>query len=344
MAIMMPQAVMTQPGQIEFREVPIPAIGYDEVLIQVKRIGVCGSDIHVWHGLHPYTSYPVVQGHEVSGLVARVGRNVKKEFSIGDKVVFMPQVTCGVCYPCRNGMEHICDNLKVMGFQTSGAAQEYFPVQASKVLKLPNIITLDQAALIEPISVGVHAIRRVGGVEGKRVVVLGAGNIGNLLAQVAMASGARTLLITDISEYKLDKARQSGLTHAVNSHKVNMGEAISTVLGPDKADVIFECVGHQETISDAINYARKGSTIVVVGVFGARPEVDLGLVQDREITILGTLMYQKPDYERAIELVADGKLNLAGIITHRYPFRKYKEAYLAIDNLDGENMKVMIEL
>lgn len=341
---MVQQAVMTKPGQIEFREVDMPAIGYDEVLIQVKRIGVCGSDIHVWHGLHPYTSYPVVQGHEVSGLVTRVGRHVKNEFSVGDKVVFMPQVTCGVCYPCRNGMEHICDNLKVMGFQTGGAAQEYFPILASKVLKLPNIITLDQAALIEPISVGVHAIRRAGGVEGKRVVVLGAGNIGNLLAQVAMASGARSLLITDISEYKLDKARQSGLTHAVNSHKVKMGEAIATVLGPDKADVIFECVGMQETISDAINYARKGSTIVVVGVFGARPEVDLGLVQDREITIMGTLMYQKPDYERAIELVATGKLNLAGIITHRYPFLKYTEAYKAIDQLDGENMKVMIEL
>ena len=341
---MIQQAVMTRPGNIEFQEVRMPVAQPDEVLIQVKRIGICGSDIHVWHGLHPYTSYPVVQGHEISGLVTEAGRNVKEQFTLGDKVVFLPQVTCGVCYPCRNGMEHICDNLKVMGFQTNGAAQEFFTVKADKVLKLPNIVTLDQAALIEPISVGVHAVGRAGGVEGKRVVVLGAGTIGNLLAQVAVASGARSLLITDISEYKLDKARQSGIMHAVNPHKVNLGEAIAAVLGPDKADVLFECVGSQETISDAIYSARKGSTIVVVGVYGTRPEVDIGLVQDRELTVSGTLMYQKKDFERAIELVSNGKMRLEGIVTHRFPFRKYPDAYHAIELLDGENMKVMMEL
>ena len=132
----MRQAIMTQPGKIILREVPQPGLQPDEVLIQVRRIGVCGSDIHVYHGLHPYTSYPVVQGHEVSGVMAEVGGGGR--FSPGDKVVFMPQVTCGVCYPCRHGMYHICDHLKVMGFQTNGAAQEYFPVKAEMVLKLPE--------------------------------------------------------------------------------------------------------------------------------------------------------------------------------------------------------------
>lgn len=340
---MIRQAVMTKPGEIEFREIRKPEVKPDEILVQVLRIGVCGSDIHVWHGLHPYTFYPIVQGHEVSGLVAEIGDEVQG-FSIGEKVVFMPQVTCGVCYPCRHGMEHICDKLKVMGFQANGAGQDYFPVHWTKVLKLPNIISLDHAALIEPISVGVHAITQAGGVEGKKVVVLGAGNIGNLLAQVALSSGARNVLITDISEYKLDKARQCGLVHAINSYKVDLGEAISTLFGPDKADVIFECVGAQETISDAINVARKGSLILVVGVFGTRPMVDLGLVQDRELTLRGTLMYQKPDFERAIELVSRQKLQLSGLITHRFPFLKYKEAYEAIDRMGGENMKVLIEL
>jgi L-iditol 2-dehydrogenase len=317
---MITQAVMTKPGEIEFHEIKMPVIASDEVLIQVKRIGVCGSDIHVWHGLHPYTSYPVVQGHEVSGLIMQVGEQLKDRFAVGSKAVFIPQVTCGVCYPCRNGMEHICDNLKVMGFQTVGAAQEYFPVAASKVLVLPNVISLDQAALIEPISVAVHAISRAGGVEGKKVVVLGAGNIGNLVGQVAMASGARALLITDISEYKLEKARQCGLVHAVNTRKVKLQDAIQAVMGPDKADLIFECVGHQTTIHEAVQNARKGSTIVVVGVFSAAPQVDMGLVQDRELTVIGTLMYQKPDYERAIHLVAENRLALSGLITHRFPF------------------------
>ena len=117
----MKQAIMTAPGQIDFREIEQPKPRSSEVLIKVKRIGVCGSDIHVYHGLHPYTSYPVVQGHEVSGIVADIGNSVT-DFQKGDHVVFTPQVTCGTCYPCRQGMEHICDNLKVMGFQTNGAA------------------------------------------------------------------------------------------------------------------------------------------------------------------------------------------------------------------------------
>src|SRR5512136_1804595 len=122
----MKQAVMIAPGQIEFREIerlkPLPG----EILIEVRRIGICGSDIHVYHGLHPYTTYPIVQGHEVSGVIAETVSNVTG-FKEGEQVVFMPQVVCGTCYPCRHHMEHICDQLKVMGFQTNGAAQEYFP-------------------------------------------------------------------------------------------------------------------------------------------------------------------------------------------------------------------------
>ncbi len=299
----MKQAVMTAPGKIEIRQVESPKPKPDEVLIEVKRIGVCGSDIHVYHGTHPYTGYPVVQGHEVSGIVAEIGSDVK-DFHLGDVVVFMPQVTCGTCYPCRHGMEHICDNLKVMGFQTDGAAQQFFPVPARQVLKVPAHIPLDQAAMIEPLSVAVHALSRYGDVRTRKVVVLGAGTIGNLVAQSARALGAAKVLITDISEYKLEKARLCGIDLAINTSQTNLGEAILQEFGPDKADVIFECVGAQETISQAVQFARKGSTIVVVGVFGRKPEVDLGFVQDRELTLTGTLMYQKKDYELAIRLMA----------------------------------------
>jgi L-iditol 2-dehydrogenase len=339
----MKQAVMTSPGKIEFRDVEKPTPAADEVLIRVQRIGVCGSDIHVYHGLHPYTTYPVVQGHEVSGVVAEIGTEVTG-FVPGDKVVFMPQVTCGVCYPCRHGMYHICDQLKVMGFQTGGAAQEYFPVKAEMVLRLPENISLDEAALVEPISVAVHALGRFGSLEGKKVLVLGAGTIGNLVAQVAQASGAAAVMATDIAAYKLEKARACGIQHVVNSGEVDLGQEILNLFGVDKADLILECVGVQPTITQAIANARKGSTIVVVGVFGKKPEVDLGLVQDRELTLLGTLMYQKKDYERAIELVAEGKLHLTEMVTQRFPFSQYLAAYEAIESSGGRYMKVMIDL
>jgi L-iditol 2-dehydrogenase len=336
------QAIMTEPGKIEFRDVERPTIGNDQVLIQIKRIGVCGSDIHVYHGMHPYTGYPIVQGHEVSGLVAEVGSQVGG-LSPGDQVTFMPQVTCGQCYPCTHGMYHICESLKVMGFQTDGAAQELFAVDADKVLKAPKHVSLDQVAMIEPVSVAVHALSRAGeDLVEKRVLVLGAGTIGNLVAQVAKASGAGAVMVTDINDYKLEKARVCGIEFAVNPNKEDMGEAILRNFGPDRADLVLECVGVQDTITQAVENARKGTMIVVVGVFGQRPVVDLGLVQDRELSLVGTLMYQKRDYERAIELVAGGKLRLDTMITHHFPFHEYLRAYEAIEEARGNIMKVMV--
>ncbi|MBN2469760.1 MAG: alcohol dehydrogenase catalytic domain-containing protein [Anaerolineae bacterium] len=339
----MKQAVMTAPGMIAFREIDRPVPGPEQVLIAVKRIGVCGSDIHVFHGKHPYTSYPVVQGHEVSGVVAETGANVIG-FGPGDRVVFMPQVTCGECYPCRHGMYHICESLKVMGFQTSGAAQEYFAIDAGLVLKVPDDFDLDYAAMIEPIAVGVHAVRRGGDVRGKNVVVLGAGTIGNLTGQVARALGAKSVLITDISPFKLQKALECGFDHVANPNEENLGEAIARVFGPAKADLILECVGVEATITQAIEHARKGSTIVIVGVFGEKPRTDLGLVQDRELSLVGTLMYQQADYETAIALTTGGKLRLQALITAHYPFARYLEAYHAIEDAHGESLKVIIDL
>ena len=138
----MKQAVMLAPGEIQFYAVERPTPKDNEVLKQTQRIGVCGSDIHVYHGLRPYTSYPVVQGHEVGGVVAELGKNVTG-LKIGDKITFMLQVTCGECYPCKHGIYHICKSLKVMGFQTGGAAQEYFALPAENVLKLPDRMSLD---------------------------------------------------------------------------------------------------------------------------------------------------------------------------------------------------------
>jgi L-iditol 2-dehydrogenase len=337
------QSIMTGPGKIEFRQIDKPEIGVNEVLMETKRIGVCGSDIHVFHGLHPYTSYPVVQGHEVSGVVAAVGQNVG-DFTQGDKITFTPQVTCGECYPCRNGMYHICENLKVMGFQTDGAGQEYFPLPAWNAIKLPDDFSLDHAALIEPISVAVHALQRGGEVQGKKVLVLGAGTIGNLTAQTAKALGAEAVMITDISGYKLDKAKDCGIDFVINTAEDDLALAIATHFGTTKADMILECVGVQPTVDQAIENARKGTTIVIVGVFGEKPWVDLGLVQDRELSLVGTLMYQKADFEKAVELIAAGKMCLDDLVTHRFPFERYLDAYHTIEESNGEYMKVMIDL
>jgi len=339
----MRQAVMTAPGKIEFRDVPVPVPAKGEVLIRMKKIGVCGSDIHVYHGKHPYTSYPIVQGHEVSGVVEQVGEGAVG-FAKGDKVTIQPQVVCGKCYPCRHGAYHICDTLKVLGFQTGGAASDFFAIEASKVLKLPASMSLEFGAMVEPLSVGVHALARGGGAAGKKVLVIGAGPIGNLTAQAALGTGAAAVMITDVSEWRLDLAKRCGIPLQANPSKADLGKAILDGFGPDKADLILECVGGQRTIESAISVARKGSDIVVVGVYGDKPTVDLGLVQDRELRLVGSLMYREPDWKTAIELIEGGKVNLAPLVTDRFDFKDYLKAYEHIEANKEKSMKVMISL
>jgi len=338
------QAKMLRPGQIVFEDVALPNIKDDEVLIKVMKIGICGSDIHVYHGKHPYTSYPVIQGHEFSGKVVKTGKKVKK-IKEGDKVVVQPQVVCGECYPCKHGRYNVCDNLKVMGFQTEGAAKEYFKIEESKVLKIPESMNYDEGALVEPLTVACHALRRSGiELKDKNILILGAGTIGNLVAQVAKAKGAAKVMITDISKFRLNLAKECGIDITLDVSKYDLKEEIVKEFGIKKADLILECVGSQVTINDAINNARKGSDIIVVGVYPEEVRVNIGFVQDRELRLIGTLMYKEEDYLDAIDLIANKKIKADKLITDYFEFKDYNLAYEHIEKRKDKAMKVMINL
>jgi Threonine dehydrogenase and related Zn-dependent dehydrogenases len=337
------QAVMVSPGRIELNEVPVPETKENQVLIRICRIGVCGSDIHVYHGKHPYTSYPVVQGHELSGEIAKVGGAVHN-FKPGDRVTLQPQVICGSCYPCAHGRYNICDALKVMGFQTTGAASEYFAVDAEKVLKIPDRLSFDEGAMIEPLAVAVHALQRGGEIAGKNILVLGSGTIGNLVAQAAKGLGAQAVMVTDISDYRLEKARECGADYCVNTARDSLTDALLEHFGPAKADLILECIGINPTMTQAVENARKGTDIIVVGVFGEKATVDLGLVQDRELRLIGTAMYREEDFITAIRLVEEGKIRLSNLITNHFAFKDYIKAYELIDRQKDKVMKVIINV
>ncbi len=336
------QAVMITPGRIEFREIPIPEPGVGEVLVRILRIGVCGSDIHVYHGKHPYTTYPVVQGHEVSGSIERVGPGVKS-LQPGDKVTLQPQVVCGHCLACTQGRYNICENLKVMGFQTTGTASEFFVVNAAKVLKLPDGLGYDEGALVEPLAVAVHALARGGHILGKKILVLGAGPIGNLVAQAAKGMGAEAVMITDPSVYRLSKARECGIDFCVDPTRQDLMLALLEHFGPDRADLVLECAGSGGVaIEQAIACARNGTDIIIVGVFGDRPPLDLARVQDRELRLVGTLMYQERDYVKAIQLIETRKVSIPPLITDRFDFKDYQAAYEWIDMKRDQVMKVLV--
>jgi len=338
----MKQAIMTEPGNIVFQHVDIPEVQDHEIKVKIKKIGVCGSDIHVNHGQHPYTSYPVVQGHEISAEVVEVGKNVVR-IKTGDKVTIQPQVVCGECYMCQNGMYHVCEELKVMGFQTTGMASEYFVVDEEKTILLPESISWDEGAMIEPLAVAIHAVRRVPTIEGKNVLVIGGGPIGNLVAQTAKALGAKQVVVSELSETRIKVAEQCGL-ETINSNTEKLSDGIIRCFGNTKADVIFECVGSSYTVAQSIEVARKGSTIVIVGVVSDLPKVNMGFVQDHELTILGSAMYQTVDFNQAVELINDQKINLNSLITNYIDFENYADAYSIIDKDKDRVMKVIINM
>ena len=339
----MRQQVMTKPGEIEFREIPVPEPGPDQVLVKIKRIGVCGSDIHVYHGTHPYTGYPVTQGHEVSGQIVSLGEYVK-DLAVGQKVTIEPQVFCGRCYPCLHGKYNLCEKLKVMGFQTTGTASEYFAVDASKVTVLPNEMTYNDGAMIEPLAVTVHAAKRFPDLKGAKCAVLGCGPIGILQIQSLKALGAKEVFATDISDGRLALAKELGADYIVNTAKEDFAEKFLEAFGPDKADVIYDCAGSDITMDQAIQNARKGSTIILVAVFGKRASVDLAKLNDSELDLNTSMMYRHEDYVDAIRLVNEGKIQLKPLQTAHFAFEDYLEAYKYIDANREATMKVLIDV
>jgi L-iditol 2-dehydrogenase len=222
-------------------------------------------------------------------------------------------------------------------------ASEYFVVDAKKALALPDEMSFEHGAMIEPLAVAVHAVRRAGDVAGKKILVLGGGPIGNLVAQTAKAMGAEAVVISELSKYRLEVAEKCGV-RTIDAKNEDVFEEIIKHFGKDRADVIFECIGINVTINQAIDYARKGSTIVVVGVFGDLANVNMGYVQDHELALLGSAMYREEDYIKAIELVNKGLIEFDVLITHRVKFEDYMKAYEIVDEQRDYAMKVMIEM
>lgn len=337
------QQVMTAPGIIEFNEVPTPVLKENQVLIKIMKIGVCGSDIHVYHGEHPFTTYPVTQGHEVSGEIVEVNA-VDSNLRVGQKVTIQPQLVCGKCYPCRHGKYNLCEELKVMGFQATGVASHYFAVDAKKVTPLPDEMSFDHGAMIEPLAVAVHGVKQAGDITGLNILVLGAGPIGNLVAQTAKGMGAKSVMITDISDLRLDKAKECGIDYCINTKNEDLGKAIVDAFGPDKADIIYDCAGNNITMGQAIKYARKGSTIILVAVFAGMATIDLAVANDHELDIKSTMMYRNEDYIDAIRLVNEHKVQLQPLISKYFAFKDYLEAYKYIDENRETTMKVIINV
>ncbi|HID90838.1 TPA: alcohol dehydrogenase [Candidatus Bathyarchaeota archaeon] len=331
------------PERIVVEDVEVPRIGDGDVLVATKYCGICGSEIHAYLGRHPFTTLPIVPGHECSGVVADVGKDVSG-LSVGQRVTVIPQITCGRCYNCRIGRYNICKDLKVMGFQADGVLAEYFAVKPKCVVPLLEGISLTEATLIEPFAVAVHAVRKSGIEIGSRVAILGAGTIGLSVLQCARLAGASDVVVTDIYDHRLRLARGLGADHAINVRTTDPIEFVRESFGAEGIDLVFECVGVEATVNQAIQMARKGTRVMVIGVFERDVPVKIGLVQDRELELVGSLMYSREDFRDAMRMMRDGELKAEPLISRIYGIDQADEAFKFAVAEKGRAVKVLVSV
>lgn len=315
------------------------APGEGEVQVGVAYCGICGTDLHAFHGaMDARVGNHRVIGHEMSGTITAIGTAVDGSLKIGDRVVIRPLDACGRCPACERGHTHICQNLKFLGLDTDGAFQQSWTVPAHTIHKIPAGLSLEHAALIEPVAVACHDVRRAKLVAGEDILVIGGGPIGMLIAMVAQEAGAK-VTVSEVSAHRLALAHSLGFA-TLNPKAVNVADTIYAQTGAKGADVIFEVSGTQAGVDTMTEAAATRGRIVIVAIHSIKPAVDLFKFFWREIELFGARVYESEDYERAIELVAAGAIDCQALITDVRPLDKITDAFQAL----SENPKAMKSL
>jgi L-iditol 2-dehydrogenase len=302
-----------------YREIPSP--GKNEVLIKVRRIGLCGSDATIYYGKHPYVSYPLVMGHEFAGDIAGLGEGVKN-LLIGQRVAVIPHLVCGKCSQCETETFNFCEQLRCTGAEADGAHCEYKVMPAVMAIPIPDNLSMDDAAMIEPACVAYHAAKRGEIKKGDSVLIVGAGPIGIFAMQSVKVLGASRVYIADIDEKRLELARSLGADGVINASNEKITEGLARLIGGSgEVDVFFDCVGQQgEILEKIILMAKRGSRIVMVGVL--QMDYNIPHLPDfvqHELRLSGTTMYVPQDYRDMIKYLSEGRIITKGMITHHFP-------------------------
>ena len=314
----MKSLLLSEYSHLEIADMPMPAVGPEEVLVRVEACGICGSDVHGYDGSSGRRIPPIVMGHEAAGIVAAVGPGVQG-FKEGDRVTFDSTVYCGKCDYCARGEINLCDNRQVIGvscgdYRRHGAFAEYVAIPQRILYPLPANFDFAEAAMLEAVSVGLHAVRVSQVKGGETALVIGAGMIGLLTLQAARAAGCSRVFITDVDATRLNLAKQVGADAALHLSGADLIAGIMKLTGGQGVDLAYEAVGRNETVAAAIDCTRKGGTVTLVG--NIVPEVTLPLqkVVTRQIRLQGSCA-SAGEYPQAIELIANGKIQVKPLIT-----------------------------
>jgi 2-desacetyl-2-hydroxyethyl bacteriochlorophyllide A dehydrogenase len=320
-------------------EEDVPHLKEDEALVSMLVSGVCGSDTHAVHGTHPVMSVPYYPGHEVVGIVEAIGPIVSN-VEIGDRVTAEPTLPCGACKTCVNGYSNVCENLQFFGCgYAEGGMADLFTISASRLHKIPQEFTNEQAAIIEPLATPVHALRLAGDVKGKTVAVLGCGTIGLLVLAAARYRGARSVIMTDMLEEKRTLALKAGADEVFDAAIPDLAQRILEKLG-ESVDIVLDCVSLQSTISASFAMVSKGGTVVVVGAPQRPVTIPLPELQDKQIRLQGAATYLAEDFADAIDIIREGGVSPEIIISNTFPLIRAMEAFEAA--AVGNEVKVLI--
>lgn len=342
----MRKLILDAPYKMHMEEAPIPTPQADQVRIKVCKIGVCGSDPTIYKGLHPYVSYPLVMGHEISGVIDAVGENVPQS-RIGQRVTIIPHLVCDACEACKKEIYNFCEELRCTGAEADGAHCDYFCIDSKMALEIPETMTLEQAALVEPACVAYHGAKRGHIQPGDRVLVVGAGPIGVFCMQSCFALGAKEVYIADMDASRLAIAESLGATATIDVSKEDQAEALRRLTGSEKnIDVFYDCVGEKGIVlNNILSMARRGARVVVIGVL--QKEYMIPLLPDfvqHELSLSGTTMYVPQDYREMIDLMGKGIIRTEGTVSHHFTLEEVPEVLDMIVNRREKTFKVVINV
>jgi (R,R)-butanediol dehydrogenase / meso-butanediol dehydrogenase / diacetyl reductase len=324
--------------RVEEREPVEPAPG--QVRLDVDYVGICGTDLHIKHGaMDARVRLPAVIGHEMSGTVAAVGEDVT-EWTQGDRVTVMPLRWCGDCAACRAGHRHVCQRLVFVGIDSPGALQQSWTVDQDLVVRLPERLPLEQAALAEPVAVAVHDVRRADLAAGGRALVVGGGPIGLLIALVAASEGI-DVVISEPNAFRRAVAEQVGL-RTIDPIAEDVTSALDDWTDGAGVDVAFEVSGSGPGLATATHSLRVRGRLVVVAIHSQPVPVDLFRVFWRELEVSGARVYERADFERAVELLAAGSIPAAPLISAVVPLERTADAFATLEG-GGDVLKVLID-
>jgi L-iditol 2-dehydrogenase len=331
---------------LEVVEMPVPKAGRGEVLVRVAACGVCGSDVHGYDGSSGRRIPPIVMGHEAAGVVAAVGDGVTG-FAAGDRVTFDSTVFCGACDFCRRGEVNLCDNRQVMGvscgeYRRAGAFAEFIVVPERIIYRLPDKLEFAEAAMLEAVSVALHAVRLAEMRGGETALVIGAGMIGLLVLQAARAAACSQVISADIDATRLKLARDVGADAAIEGSRDTLVREVMRLTAERGVDVVFEAVGREETVGTAIDCVRRGGTVVLVGNIAPAVTLPLQKVVTRQIRLQGSCA-SAGEYPEAMRLIAEGKIKVAPLISAVAPLSEGPRWFERLYGHEPNLMKVVLD-